>query len=670
MQMFSSRLFSWQAFYSVAAKGLKVFLFYLAVLSFCRAFFIFWMHDYMAATTGGADIALALWRGARLSCQTAGGLALFSLVSAALLRFFHAPLENLAWRVTSALSLTMLSILYVASFPYYHQYHTGFHQIIFNTVNEDAFALFVSLVQEFYLPLRLAGAFLLAFLLYRALRFLLAHRILPALPELAFSWQLLARFAFLAVFLCVVLLSAFGGSLRWQDAVDWENAGVTNDAFLNEAILDDFQALYRAYTLNRRFLACNGLNFTVEEIERLAALHAGRPADTLDLDVYLTQEAGGAQIEKPRHIFLIISESYANWPLLEKYAGLSIADPMKDILREDDTVYCDTFLPNGTSTVSAVTGIVTGFADANLYLTTMPESFAAPYPTAIAPTFSRLGYGTDFWYAGPATWERIEPFCRAQGFDRFYSRGDFSSDEGSVWGVDDEVLYREVLSRIDPEAPGLHVILNVSNHSPYTVDLAAKGFPADDVRTALPEKAQQDAALLKELGHYWYATRELAAFVRAAKEKFPESLFVIVGDHADRYNIEKTPSLYERYAIPFILTGYGVQKGLLTDGAAGSQIDIAPTLVEMIAPLGFRYEAVGRSLTRGNRRGVNYGFWITHEAIGKADVVPLVGEPIQGRSGVLDEEAMQDYINAVRALSWWRPKYGPLLDAAKLEGRE
>ena len=670
MQMFSSRLFSWQAFYSVAAKGLKVFLFYLAVLSFCRAFFIFWMHDYMAATTGGADIALALWRGARLSCQTAGGLALFSLVSAALLRVFHAPRENLAWRVTSALSLTMLSILYVASFPYYHQYHTGFHQIIFNTVNEDAFALFVSLVQEFYLPLRLAGAFLLAFLLYRALRFLLAHKVLPALPELACPWQLLARLAFLAGFLCVVLLSAFGGSLRWQDAVDWENAGVTNDAFLNEAILDDFQALYRAYTLNRRFLACNGLNFTVEEIERLAALHAGRPADTLDLDVYLTQEAGGAQIEKPRHIFLIISESYANWPLLEKYAGLSIADPMKDILREDDTVYCDTFLPNGTSTVSAVTGIVTGFADANLYLTTMPESFAAPYPPAIAPTFSRLGYGTDFWYAGPATWERIEPFCRAQGFDRFYSRGDFSSDEGSVWGVDDEVLYREILSRIDPEAPGLHVIINVSNHSPYTVDLAAKGFPADDVRTALPEKAQQDAALLKELGHYWYATRELAAFVRAAKEKFPKSLFVIVGDHADRYNIEKTPSLYERYAIPFILTGYGVQKGLLTDGAAGSQIDIAPTLVEMIAPLGFRYEAVGRSLTRGNRRGVNYGFWITHEAIGKADIVPLVGEPIQGRSGILDEEAMQDYINAVRALSWWRPKYGSLLDAAKLEGRE
>ena len=670
MPALPSRLPSWQAFYSFAAKGLKVFLFYLAVLSFCRAFFIFWLHDYMAATTGSADIALALWRGLRLSCQTAGLLTLFSLVPAALARLLYAPLEALAWRVTSALSLTALSILYAASFPYYRQFHTGFHQLIFNTANEDTFALFISLVQEFYLPVRLLGALLLAVLLYRALRLLLARNLLPAMPHLSFPWQLFSRVLFLALLVLAALLTVFGGSLRWQDAVDWENAGITNDAFLNEAILDNFQALYRAYTLNNRFLACNGLNFTVEEIERLAALHAGRPADTLDLDVYLTQEAQGAQIDKPRHIFLIISESYANWPLLEKYASLHIADPMKEILRADDTVYCDTFLPNGPSTVAALTGIVTGFADANLYLTTMPESFGTPYPTAIAPIFSRLGYDTSFWYAGPATWERIEPFCRAQGFAHVYSRGDFESEEGSVWGVDDEVLYREVLSRTDPKKPGLHVLLNVSNHSPYTVDLAAKGFPAEEVRAALPKEAQDDEALLKELGHYWYATRELAAFIRAAKEKFPDSIFLVVGDHADRYNIEKTPTLYERYAIPFILTGHGIRKGLLLDDAAGSQIDIAPTLIELIAPRGFRYEAVGRSLTRNNRRGVNYGFWITHSAIGKADTVPFVAEPIKGRSAAIDEESLQDYINAVRALSWWRPKYGPLLDAAKLEGRE
>lgn len=81
------------------------------------------------------------------------------------------------------------------------------------------------------------------------------------------------------------------------------------------------------------------------------------------------------------------------------------------------------FLPNGASTVSAVTGIVTGFADANLYLT-MPEAFAAAYPTASAQ-LEKLGYHTNFWYAGPATWERIGAFVKAQGYDNFYGRGDF-----------------------------------------------------------------------------------------------------------------------------------------------------------------------------------------------------------------------------------------------------
>ncbi|MDY3298868.1 MAG: LTA synthase family protein, partial [Selenomonas sp.] len=67
--------------------------------------------------------------------------------------------------------------------------------------------------------------------------------------------------------------------------------------------------------------------------------------------------------------------------------------------------------------------------------------------------------------------------------------------------------------------------------------------------------------------------------------------------------------------------------------------------------------------------GVNYGFWITRHAIGKADTVPLVVEPVEGEQQDIDQQAMQDYINAIRSVSWWRAKYGPILDAAKLEGR-
>lgn len=669
---FPDRL-SWHNLYRGILKGLKVYAFYLAVLSVFRLIFIFCLRSYMGAGVAAPDIELALWRGFRLSMQTAGCMALVSFVPGFLLRLVYPRWENRIVLGLNGLLLVLLSILYVASFPFYRQFHANFNQMLFTGANDDLYALLITMVQQYALPVRLAGALLLAWVLWRCLKaFLACCRLENAVEAMAWPrWaRYLGRLAFLYVTYLGVLLGIFGGSLGWQTAVDWENAGVTKDDFLNEAILDNPQAIYRAYNLNRRMLACNGLDFTTEDIRNLAARLAGKPADTDDLDVYLTKEAQGPQLEKPRQVIVILSESFANWPLLDKYRDIPISHGMRSLIAEDDTDYCPTFLPNGASTVSAVTGVVTDFADANLYLTTMPESFAAPYPTASAPQMQELGYTTNFWYAGPATWERIGAFTQAQGFEHFYSRGDFGDVPGSVWGCEDEVFYEKVLEGLDPDQPSFNVLLNASNHSPYDLDLDAKGFDKEAVRAALPSEHQQDEELLKELGHYWYADRELAKFVKSVKERCPDSLIVIVGDHGDRYNIDKTPTMYERYGIPFIITGKGIHKGTLLPDAAGSQIDIMPTIYDLIAPKGFSYMAVGSSLTRTNRQGVNYGFFITRHAIGKADTVPLVPESIDGTAPALDQQAMEDYINGVRSVSWWRPKYGAILDETKLQDRQ
>nr|WP_233127403.1 LTA synthase family protein [Anaerovibrio sp. JC8] len=346
---------------------------------------------------------------------------------------------------------------------------------------------------------------------------------------------------------------------------------------------------------------------------------------------------------------------------------------MRSIIGEKDTAYCPAFLPNGGSTVSAVTGIVTGLADANLYLTTMPESFAAPYPTAIAPQMKQLGYDTTMWYAGPATWERIEPFVLAQGFDHFHGKGSMPSEStGSVWGVDDEYLYQAVLEGIEPDKDSFHVILNVSNHSPFNVDLESKGFEAQKVIDGLPDEAKDDAELLNQLGHFWYADREMAKFIKTIKEKYPDSLVLVVGDHAERYNIDKTPSIYERYGVPFIITGRGVTPDLLIPKAAGSQIDIGPTLLEMIAPEGYQYISIGSSLTRQNNMGVNYAVWFTRDYFGEADIYPL--QPIavdpNNPGPPIDVLEMQIYCDTIRSISWWLPKYGFILDEGLMEEKK
>lgn len=658
-------------------RGLKVFLYYLSVLSLCRLIFCLVLHEYWGPNTGWEDLLQTLWLGSRLSIQTAGILALFTAVPAGLINILSHLWSRRVESFLSGIVLTITSILFVASFPYYGQFHSRFHQLLFNAGNDDMYALFISLVQEFNLPLRLAGALLLAFCLLRGLKYFLAWG--EVKPRSAYSLytksslgKSIAKGAVMALVLYVLgRLIVFGGSWGWETALEWENVGVTKDSFMNEAILDDYQAIYRGYRMNNRMLACNGLNFTAEQIQQLAGELAGRSADSNNLDDYLRREAQGAQVAKPKQIFLIVSESYANWPLLDKYSKLHIADGMKGIIAGEDADYCNAMLPNGASTISAMTGVTTGLADANLYLTTMPESFKQPYITAIAPQMEKLGYTTNFWYAGPATWERIGAFTEAQGFQHFYGRGDMPEEaEGSVWGCDDEYLYAQVLQRVSPDTPSFNVILNVSNHSPYTVDVAAKGFDADKLRQALPPEAAKDDWLVNELGHYWYADRELAGFVKNLKAKYPDCLVLIVGDHADRYNIDKQPSMYERYVVPFVVTGAGVHNGTLLPDSAGSQIDIGPTLIEMVAPKGFTYYAIGSSLTRSNRQGVNYGFWITRDFMGEADRIPLEPVQIEGSQGrPINEPALQHYIDAVRSISWWRPKYGPVLDEALLKDR-
>ena len=658
-------------------RGLKVFAYYLSVLSLCRLIFCLVLRDYWDPATGWGDLWQALWLGSRLSIQTAGILALFTALPAGLLTIVSRTWGQRLESLLSGIVLTATSILFVASFPYYGQFHSRFHQLLFNAANDDMYALFISLVQEFNLPLRLAGALLLAACLWAGLRWLLSRS--PGnvsasnifMPRASWSKRCFKGAAMAAVLYVLGRLIIFGGSWGWETALEWENVGVTRDSFMNEAILDDYQAIYRGYRMNNRLLACNGLNFTAEQIQGLAGTLAGRSPDSKNLDDYLRRQAQGAQIAKPKQIFLIVSESYANWPLLDKYSELHIADGMKKIIAGEDADYCNAMLPNGASTISALTGVTTGLADANLYLTTMPESFAAPYITAIAPQMERLGYTANFWYAGPATWERIGAFTQAQGFAHFYGRGDMPEGaEGSVWGCDDEYLYASVLQGVDKDVSSFNVILNVSNHSPYTVDVEGKGFDADKVRAALPPEAAKDDWLVNELGHYWYADREMADFVKRLKEEYPGCLVLIVGDHADRYNIDKKPSMYERYAVPFVITGAGIHKGTLLPDSAGSQIDIGPTIIELVAPKGFEYYAIGSSLTRNNRRGVNYGFWITRDFIGEADRIPLEPVQIEGSQGrPIDEPAMQNYIDAVRSISWWRPKYGAVLDEALLKDR-
>lgn len=642
-------------------KIIKTFVFFWLLLCIYRIIFIGGMHEYIAVDSDFSLIFTAIYSGAKLSLQTAGVLTLCMLISLVAEGFS----KRLRWfrQVCSFCVLFITTLLFIARFPFYQQFHSGFNQMIFTAMHEDIYALFISLIEEFHLPLKLCIVVLLVCVLNYIFNKFIDKK------WGFFKWsKLKSKYRLIILLIGVYLLatlSLYGGGWSWKSGVNWENAGITNDTFLNESILDDYQAIYRAYANQMRMEACNGLSFSAQNVRDLAKSLTNKDGGN-DLSIYLAKEATGAKIEKPKHIFVIVSESYANWPLLDKYSNLHIADNMKKIIAEDDTIYTSHMLPSGSSTVGALMTMVTGMANSNLYLTTMPEALANPYITATAPQMKNLGYETSFWYAGPATWENIQEFTLAQGFDNFYSRGNIDPNAtGSVWGADDEYLYDAIFKQIDDNKMTFSVILNTSNHSPFNIDLEKEGFDASKVIEGLPDKEKNNQELIKELGHFWYADKMASDFINKVKAKYPDSLFIFVGDHADRYNIDKVPTMYERYSVPLIITGKGIQKDLLPEDMAGSQIDIMPTVIDLIAPEGFTYYSVGKSLSE-NKLGQSYAFWITADAIGNTD--DLVEKPQYFNREVLpDRTVLENYINGVRAISWWLGKYGTIIDEALLQ---
>ena len=210
--------------------------------------------------------------------------------------------------------------------------------------------------------------------------------------------------------------------------------------------------------------------------------------------------------------------------------------------------------------------------------------------------------------------------------------------------------------------PSFHVILTTSNHPPFTVNLAQGGFDPQRIQGGLPNNLKNDTAWLTKLGHFWYADKVLAEFVKRMEAQSPDSLFIITADHGDRVNIEPNPSLFVRCGIPFILYGQGVTKNVLPPHTAGSHLNIVPTLMELIAPKGFVYYSIGQSMTQNSQLGINSELWITPDYIGKIDTQAAEPLPFQGSiTAPPDPAQLHESIDTVNALSWWRIQKGELV---------
>lgn len=642
-------------------KDFRLFIFLLALLEIYRALFIWLMSDYISPESTSEQIQTALWTGLRLSLKTAG---FFTAISFVFVTIFG-MMQRLRLLVGIIFSF-IFSALFMARFPYYQEFNATFGIELVRGWHDDIFSIFTMILQEYGLLWRLPLAIFLTLICIAILSRLLLLKTVR-LPEMYSTFgKLIVGLIMLGFLAAFGVFVRFGGSFTYANGINWEGAAITSDNFLNECILDDGQALYRAYTMAKYMSA--GIISGVDENKILeSAQFISGKSDLIEnnLAPYLEKIAKGARIDKPQHIFIIIGETYMQWPLIGKYENLHIADGLKSIIAEKNSYYSRNFMPNGDFTSVAITGMMTGLPDVNIHVNYQPKTYAEVYISSPAPPLKKLGYNVDFWFGGMPGWENISKMAFAQDFSTFYGYPDLNAPKYSTWGAKDEDLFNAIEKKLESEPPTVHFIMTTTNHPPYNLDLAAEGFDVAKTVAELKKLPNVTNAenLAVELGHYWYMDKVITKFIRSVSEKFPNSLFIVTGDHAVRVDPSTHPTIFEHQSVPFVMYGAGIDKKILPPDVVGGHISIVPTLIELIAPEGFKYYSVVPSMFESFGVAFNRDVFLTENVAGKIDTddvefLPHVASAeLKGVNLSQEREKAEKVISAIRTVSSWILKH-------------
>jgi phosphoglycerol transferase MdoB-like AlkP superfamily enzyme len=605
------------------------------------------MYAYQLDDT--SEIWLSMWYGFRLSLKTAAYIML--------LGFVFAALPNLIWekypkdkirKVWYSIALIVFTILFFIKISYYKIFNASFDIMLINGAHDDWNAIIDTAINEYglfwKLPLAIVIASLLAFIFFKILNIKTLYIYIYINGKKTLAVYSIAMLIFLTVFAVFI---RYGGAFNYANSITWENAARLKSNLLNEAILDDAQALYRVKSIYKRSKSKINANITVENLRKQIAILGGNDtADTID-KAFLREVKVKRLSQKPTNVIFVLGETYALWPFLEEYQNLSLVQYGLEFQNAENSFSTDIMLSRGAGTISAVNGFLTGLTYAGTYENYEKESFRAAYGMGIAHVMKDLGYKTVFWYGGFEKWQNIKAFALSQDFDEFHSASEFNYDGGSSWGMPDKVLFERIKDYISEnnEETTFHFILTSTNHAPYTIDVAKEGFDTERIKSIAPPQIGKDDYSLSAMGHNWYADQAMGIFVKNILDILPNTLFVITGDHAERFSFAKEVDIKTLSAVPAIFYGQGVKKEWIDKNKAGHHTQMISTLAELIGEKGHKYSSILPSLFDDTNKGAfNHRLWAKDGKIYKLN-----------NDNKIDEVLKQ---SAARTITIWRVKNG------------
>ena len=457
---------------------------------------------------------------------------------------------------------------------------------------------------------------------------------LPSIPYpgyyLTDTWMIVG-WNILIVVLSIILFYWFryGGTLSHDDKPEWDTIPtvVKEDIFFARATVPDLCALETVYKNPLRSEYTASEEDINDAITRIVPNEYKDTWQQLDNPLYAFKKiTKGPKIKKPKHIFFIVGESIPQWSLDETHKLLNICPGLWNFKNQPHTVQIPNFLPAGNVSRPSIVSLMSGIYDAGLEINERESFWKGVFPTSFAHQMKRLGYQTIYWYGGNASYGNFNHFGKAQGFDRVESASIFCGPNApKTWvGVYDHVFLENIEQQIKSiNEPTFHFIYTTSNHGPYKMEDSLLDYDPEKVMPDVGEDLRSNKTRNKELATYRYSDKAIFTFVEAMKKAFPDSLFIVTGDHSNLFGSLNNTSLIRRdytlrdtFCTVALLQHPDLNQDMIVS-SKGTHMSLMPTIIEAIAPKGFEYYSIAPSLFEDQPETLVTPYqWITDSLIG------------------------------------------------------
>ena len=650
----------WQRLFEGIKTEIMAFLFFSVLLTIFRVVFL-WIFQSQLATVPIEEILKSLWFGFRLSLKTVGTICLFGFILGTLVQTFVPKWPSLRLKqIIYSIATILLTFLFLGRIPFYKIFNSSYNMMLINGKHDDIGAIVNTAINEYNAFFYFICAIVISVILTEFLLKVLStstkkysiNKVISTkwYPKTKLA-QWITGIGLLIVFSLIFVVFRFGGALSYTNSINWESAARLNSNLLNETILDDAQALYRVKSIAKRTSELEDIHLTSAELHDKIQSIGGNPSSTRFDEAFTKTVTTERLQQQPQSINIILGESYGLWPFLAEFnePGAYLVEQGRKYAGSPQAMGTQMALAQGTGTMPAIIGLLTGMPDTGMYPNYSVGMLQEPYGLGIGPVMKKLGYKTVFWYGGFSTWQNVKNFALEQGFDEFHDASEMPSNETNAWGVADGDMFKAINAYMDKHRGEkiINVIMTTSNHPPYSVNVAKEGYDADKVRKNLPDSIANTDKQINEMGHIWYADHVMGEFISKEEQSDPTSLFVITGDHSERFTFAREQSANVFSTIPIIFYGQGIKKEWLSPDAFGMSIQIIPTLAELVGRTGQTYEAMVPSLFNQGPFVFNHRLWMDTNGI------------------YLENEQMpQDYANSMktmRELTAWRLKHGDVI---------